>query len=740
MLLTGLAHGLGRLDVVTETLQKVLALDPTDLRSRINYAGALVKLGKPREAAEQFHVLRERDPEDLWHALNESASLAHAGQLEAALAVYEESCRAPSPKLEAMLGRAETLRLLDRPIEAFRSLDEIRNTWWSEPRFVRLYMSIAFAAGMDRQGSLAVGQLAELQRAGGTNCEFLRAISRDDLERSLVDRQSHDATVSEYHLRGQVPWIMIEEGRRRVPYLGWFVRTQPLAWCPDAPQGRAEFSVYATNGFCVVDDGTGGKAMVRIECPNAGTQVAIDLSSLFTLHALGLLDVTAGYFGKVMVPAVYLDRVLEERSRLLPNQLSQKTALEQVRAGIDAGRIDVRPRGASGEGERPVLVDEYAEPPPGGATSYRVLEVIEALHTRGRVTGADLDRVKQAFSRQRRSGARALTLFSRLEFDLFTLLTLAQIGCLEPVLQGFRVSVSREAETAVARGLREFLFRDEVRSAHADLWSRVRADPRFVITAVIPPRALSQGDSEQLSAAVLSLGASWVAAQQGIPLLVDDRMIQVVTQNELARHEAVAFSTDRLIERLREVGAIENNRAIDATLQLMRWRYRFVLPSTEVLKGLLERFREHPPGLGLQEVAEYVHDCMRDPGLFSGFEPTMPPTSMASRLHHGWIEVVVQFVMNVWADETWPEAPARQVTNWATCQLLPSLPSTMAGPVQGAHARLEHRIIISMALIASSVVESPGRANAGLLAIAGALGIRERDLHETLADVIAERE
>jgi hypothetical protein len=58
-------------------------------------------------------------------------------------------------------------------------------------------------------------------------------------------------------------------------------------------------------------------------------------------------------------------------------------------------------------------------------------------------------------------------------------------------------------------------------------------------------------------------------------------------------------------------------------------------------------------------------------------------------------------------------------------------------PMQGAMARLEHRIVISMALINSSVMERNERANAGLRTLAEALGMREEDLHATLADVIA---
>ena len=735
-----IAHGLARFDVVVEVLEKVLALDPTDNRSRINYAGTLIKVGDPRRAAEQFGILHEKEPNEPWHALNQAAALAHAGQLDAALAVYEDCCRQTPPRLEAVLGQAEVLRLNDRVSEAFSSLDRVRDAWWGEPRFVLLYMSIAYASGMDRLASLALGRLVELQREGSLPGEILKTVPIEELKRTFAERGAHDEEVAKLMFSGQVPWIMVEEGRSRVPLLGWSIRTQPLTWCPDNPQARAELSIYSTNGLFVASDGSGGKEVIRIECPGPGTKVAIDLSALFTLHALGLLDAAASYFGRILVPAVYLDHVLEERSRLQPHQLSQKTSLDQIRAAIDAGRIRVETGDSVGNGKLHPRLDEYTEEVAEGVTLYRALDVFDFLYARGRITSEDIERARQAFSRRAPTLSVTPTLFARLDIDLLTLLTIAQIGCLSPVLDSFRLCICREAETGVVQRLREFSFREAVRSAHSDLWSRVRADERYVITHVAAPKRLVRGDTEdlELTDAGFSLAALWVAVREGVPLLADDRAIQAVTQNEVAHREPAAFGTDRLIEKLSQSGAIANAKAADATLQLMRWRYRFVLPSAELLKNLVDRYRENPPGNGLREVAEYVHDCMRDQGLFSGFEPTSPPTSMSSRLHQGWITSVVQLVMNVWDDEAWSEASAREFTLWATRQLLPSLPSTMPGPMQGALARLDHRIVISMALIASSVMESNERANAGLRTLAEALGMREEDLHATLADVIAE--
>ena len=408
------AYGQKRFDILAEVLKKVVALDPNDVQSRINYAGALIKCGQPKGAAEQFHELRKLDPSNSLHAINEAGALAYAGELDKALAVFDECLRAETPQLEAILGRAETLRLLNRSSEAFRFLDAVRNAWWDEIRFVLIYMSVAHSAGMDEEGGIAISRLIELQRDGRTCGEILKPVGIDDFKKSLARHREHDEEVSQLVLRGQIPWLMVEERRGRVPYLGWAIRTQELSWCPDGTQERVDLSVYATNGFCVVDRVDAGndlvrKDLVRIDCPDRNTEVTIDQTALFTLHALDLIEAAGCYFGRLLVPATYLGQVLEDRSRLLLHQLSQKTALEQIKSAIDAGTIQV----LTGDEGGMAVVNEYVEFAPHGTPVYRLVEIFEPLYGVGRARDAELSRVKQASSgRSLTAGAQIHLSFS----------------------------------------------------------------------------------------------------------------------------------------------------------------------------------------------------------------------------------------------------------------------------------------------------------------------------------------
>jgi hypothetical protein len=221
--------------------------------------------------------------------------------------------------------------------------------------------------------------------------------------------------------------------------------------------------------------------------------------------------------------------------------------------------------------------------------------------------------------------------------------------------------------------------------------------------------------SEWALAVILHGGKYWIG--DGIPL---------------------AFGTDQFLERAGEEAILGPGEVADALLQLMRWRYRFVIPSADVLVHLAGRYPEHPPGSDLEEVAHYVHDCLADPGLSSRFEPTEPPTSVAAQVRQAWCRSVVEFLMTIWGDEGWTVEAARRLTIWAVRQLLPSLAVTTVPQLQGALARLDHRLVLSLALIASSTVKDPSRAHAGLRVIAETLGVGDRAYGATAAAVIAD--
>ncbi len=232
----------------------------------------------------------------------------------------------------------------------------MRRRFWDEPDFVQSYLSVAYNARQDKAGSLALGRLRQLQTEGKMAYKIVTEVSIEEANHFLLKHRKNEDAIFEEVFRGRVPFLLHEESRGRVPYLAWASRTRELPWIPDEGRERTEFTIYATNGHVISDGKDEGRSLLRVECPDQATAIAIDLTALMTLHALGHLEKAVDYFGKILIPPIYLERVLREKSKLIPHQLSQRVALERLKAAIDAGKIVIHPDDSeSCEDETPLV-------------------------------------------------------------------------------------------------------------------------------------------------------------------------------------------------------------------------------------------------------------------------------------------------------------------------------------------------------------------------------------------------
>jgi len=80
----------------------------------------------------------------------------------------------------------------------------------------------------------------------------------------------------------------------------------------------------------------------------------------------------------------------------------------------------------------------------------------------------------------------------------------------------------------------------------------------------------------------LAFLASFIAQDQDVPLLADERACQAMTLNERQGATHAAFGSDAVVPALSKSGMLDVSGAAEAMLTLMRWRYRFVVPSEPV--------------------------------------------------------------------------------------------------------------------------------------------------------------
>ena len=290
--------------------------------------------------------------------------------------------------------------------------------------------------------------------------------------------------------------------------------------------------------------------------------------ALITLHALGRLEEVAQYFGKILIPAAYLGKVLSEKSNLIPHQLSQRVSLERLKSAIDNGRITVLADEDRLSGTAIPVVDEYRRSLSEDEHRFAIVDLIEPMYTLGWLTEGEYDRTRDLFDpvRSRYSTPDAASVFTGV--DRAPDLDHAESSQL-PRTGDRRVSHQdrRRRSPEINRGLSVFRFQEEVRHRHSDLWERVQSDER---SSFFPRRYLYTCES-RLPHTVPSWAfrsAPLLAEQHDMPLIADDRVIRVC-KNERPARECVASGTDCVLEKLGEAGTLTSDEVADSILQLM---------------------------------------------------------------------------------------------------------------------------------------------------------------------------
>jgi hypothetical protein len=206
--------------------------------------------------------------------------------------------------------------------------------------------------------------------------------------------------------------------------------------------------------------------------------------------------------------------------------------------------------------------------------------------------------------------------------------------------------------------------------------------------------------------------------------------------NKAQGASSAAFGSDAVVKALFKSGMLEASDAAEALLTLMRWRYRFVYPFAAVLNIYAAQYRNNPPGLPLREIAEYIHDCMRDSGLFGGPENTELNESMAMRLYMLWLNLLAEWLMVLWGAGNFSDDTATRLTDWCVQECLPLQPSVVHGSIKARMGSLTGRILISHMLLNSHLVTKYERASAALMAVKSALKLSDEEYLQIITEIL----
>lgn len=723
----GVAVAHGQWVQAEQLLSALIVVRPGDVQILEDRAHVLYQLGRYEDAATILQELAKQIPEEPSHGINAAQAHVLAGQPDRAIPLLQSVCESDEPPLRAVLDLALIHSERGSPDEALALLEENRGRFWRDYEFVGLYWSTAYAAEAEDKGHAAFIQLRLLQHSGEAPAEVLVAKSVDDvLEMGRKQEEQHKQQAS-LLLRGQLPWLLVAQARREAVLQFWTSRTAERRWILEDDTVLADSAVYATHGFAVAMD-----AEVPELLPICGSDVpgpvVADLTALVTLSELNLLEQVAHACRELHIPGEYMFKMFIDSSAMRPHQPSRQTALQNLRQKLATERLFVRqPDGTA----VPVVDEHHPEPEPPG--TYHLADVGESLRRSGALTTEAAQRLSSVSHRPLRVDQPELQKGQWVRVGLSTLASLYQCALLDIVLRHFNVCLGPDDESVIHQ---EILWHDkhaQIRDRHATLWQFMRDSPAIHrhTRDEHPPQNDDDGVDNELCLRSLALARSL-----RLPLLVDDRAVQAVAINERAGQSGAAFASCHLLRTLFDAGAISIESYAAAIMQMMEWRYRFILPDLDLLLHWAA-MSAAGPGPNLVAVSRYVHSAVRDPGLFCGVEPTTPPTTLALKYWQVCETVAGDFVGELWRNESFSDTAADELTRWAVVHLLPPVPKTMdqlARPLSD----WQHPLFLCSATWRVSTCQDTDRARRGFESVREALGVGSMEMQKQLSRVIDE--
>jgi hypothetical protein len=197
-----------------------------------------------------------------------------------------------------------------------------------------------------------------------------------------------------------------------------------------------------------------------------------------------------------------------------------------------------------------------------------------------------------------------------------------------------------------------------------------------------------------------------------------------------------SFGSDSVVIALLGSGRLDDSEAAEAILTMIRWRYRFIIPTVKILKTYAAQYCMNPPGLPLKEMAEYVHDCMRDTGLFGGLEKTDFTQSMSMQLYMSWLQLLAKWIVDLWVGDEISKDTASSLTEWCVQEFLPSQPRVVSGAVKGRMGALVGRIFITHMLLSSNSIDHDERVSDALMAVKSALKLSDEEYLLIITEIL----
>jgi Flp pilus assembly protein TadD len=703
-------HRAGDADAEIVALEHAHRLAPNEINIIHVLAAAYFRAGRYADAATKLGLLWRVEPHTQILALNYANCLALDGKLTDAIGALRDHIAGESSTrdIELVLTYARFLESNGNLQEALDTLLPHWDRFSGDHRYLMVVMHLGHATNREDEAGRALILLNKMFDAGTLPEGILQRFTLEDVKEMSRGHDEERKRINAQYLAGRLPWLIASKWASPSNHavMAWRVRTHQLIQV-DHPDSLAAYSIYSTNGFTAVDEG-GHKVLDRLVAPTADTEIVVDISALITLHRLGLLTNLGNYFKKVLIPQSYKAIWIEEQRHIHHHQPSQ---IESRRAVVEAARTGkIISESDSEKINQCLLLDEYANALPPGRLVVRILQVAEWLAKAGKLSVNALESIKTRPHQPpliTDEEADAALRNQTIEATAFTLQTTFAYGLLHDLCDSLQVHVTSADLKQLEAELRGQSFSDEAGQWFRDLVEKLGAMPNVEFVVVDTNTDVKEFDQSIR----YGIDAAVMAAQRGLPLMADDRYCQQGRLNVAGARTDSAFGTDSLLDRLADEHVITPQQHAEYWLQLVRWRYKFLLPQPTVLLIMASQFTAGLPGAQLREVVTYLHDCMRDIGLFGGHELVEPPISMAIRLYSAWLRVIADFVVDLWWDERFNEHQAAKLTKWIVAYFIPGRPRNLTGASWRLMSQANRQGLLGMILTAALVQKDAKKAS-----------------------------
>jgi Flp pilus assembly protein TadD len=702
-------------------------------------ANAYHQIGKYGDAANQLQVLWQSVSHTKALTLNYANCLALDGKVADAIRILEEHIAGEKDKaqIEPVLMYAQLLESQGKLRKAFDALLPCWDNLSNDHRYLMAVMHLGHANNEENEANRALQLLIRMLDAGALPKGLLQRFTLDELKEMSRGQNEQRKKINAEYLAGRLPWLLTSMWAYRSSHsvLAWRLRTQPLTQV-DHPDMLAAYSIYSTNSFTVGQE-DGQTLLVRVGVPGKDAAIVADISALITLYRLGLLTNLGTYFKRVLVPQSYKAIWIEEQRHIPHHQPSQIESRRAIVAGVKTGKI-IAEADSTRNGQRPLL-DEYVNACPPGRLVLRILQVAQWLAKAGKLSVEKLNTIKAEQNQPpliTDEEADATLRNGLIEVGAFTLQTAFDSGLLSELCGALQIHVALADFKQLEAELESQYFNDEAGQWHRDFVAKLYTVPNVEFVAVD-----ADGGGNQDHTIHYGIDASLLAAQQGLPLMADDRYCQQARFNLPGTRCDSAFGTDVLLDRLADQSAITPQQHAEYWLQLIQWRYKFLLPQPSVLLTMATQFAAGLPGAHLRDVACYLHDSMRDVGLYGGRENVEPPTPMALRLYTAWLRAIADFIVRLWWDERFSEYQAAKLTKWIIRYFVPGRPRNLIEASWRLMSQTTRQALLGMIFTAVCVEQDVKKAYRLVSRIRRSLNITDDELAsvvETTATAIVD--